>query len=134
MLRTLVIRFSGEAKSGSADRARAFVFIEWLLCEVHPCLVTPSLLPAGRLAPACKVLQSAAMLGFVRSGINALGSLFHTDCRLQTLMRFSPKTCDVTLKLCVQLFKSCLPSVHCTHDQNVTFTFKGPHCSSILKK
>ena len=55
MLRTSVIRFSSEGKS-SADRARAFVFIEWLLCEVHPCLVTPSSLPAGHSAPTCKVL------------------------------------------------------------------------------
>lgn len=31
-----VIWFSCEGKRGSADRAKAFVFIEWLLCEVHP--------------------------------------------------------------------------------------------------
>lgn len=61
MLRTSVIRFSGKGKRGSADRARAFVFIEWLLCEVNPCLVTPSLLPAGRCAPACAVLLSAGI-------------------------------------------------------------------------
>lgn len=77
MLQTSVIRFSSEGKKGSSERSRAFVFIEWLLCEVHPCLVTPSLLPVDRCAPACKVLQSAAMLDLVRSGINALRSLFH---------------------------------------------------------
>lgn len=49
-------------------------------------------------------------------------------------MRLSPKTCDVTLKLCVQLFKSCLPGVHCTHDQNVKITFKGPHCKFYITK
>lgn len=53
---TSVIRFSSEGERGSADRAKACVFIEWLLCEVHPCLVTPSSLPAGCSAPACKEL------------------------------------------------------------------------------
>lgn len=102
MLRTSVIRFSSERMRGSADMARAFVFIEWLLCEVHPCLVTLSSLPVGRSAPTCKVLQSAAMLGFVRRGINALRSLSHWLEALDTneipTLAF---TCNI--KLCVNL-------------------------------
>lgn len=117
MLRTSIIRFSGEGKRGSADRARAFVFTEWLLCKVHPCLVTPALLPAGRCAPVCKVLQSAGMLSFVRSGINTLRSLSHwlEALDIPTLALW------YNIQLCVKLFRRSLPDVCCILDWNIYF-------------
>lgn len=35
------------------------------------------------------------------------------------------------MKLCVKLFKSCLPGVHCTHDQNVKVTLKNTQQEAV---
>lgn len=89
MLWTSVIRFSNEGEIGSADRTRAFVFIEWLLCEASSCLVSPQSLPAGAELLLVRCYSQQRCSSSSGWGLTPL-EVFPTDWRLQILMRFPP--------------------------------------------
>jgi len=76
---TTCIRFFEEGKRSSADSGRAFVFIEWPLWEVHPCLVTPFMM--------CFSQQWCS--GSSGEGL-MFSEAFPTDWRFWTWMIFPP--------------------------------------------
>ena len=109
MLRTSVIRFSGEVKRGSVDRAKAFVFIEWLLCEVHPWQPYCCQQAAVFLPVRCFSQQGCSALSGV--GLTCLRSLSHWLEALNNEIPTLALLCNI--ELCVKLFRRSLPDVCC---------------------